>query len=79
MWTDVTNLIQRLESRTAFSYSPVLGYLCSCPSNLGTSMKVSFRLEIPNIINEGELEHLLRGNPIGFKVIESRLVEVWNT
>ncbi|MCX6049599.1 MAG: arginine kinase [Chloroflexi bacterium] len=41
----VTTLLTALESRLAFAWSNRLGWLTSCPSNLGTGLRASVRAE----------------------------------
>ena len=38
-----------IEQKVAFSYSPHLGYITSCPTNLGTAMRASVHIKLPNL------------------------------
>ena len=41
--------ISQLEKRLAFAYNEHLGYITSCPTNLGTAMRASVHIKVPNL------------------------------
>lgn len=41
-----------LERRLQFSYNPHLGYLTSCPTNLGTAMRCSVHIKLPVLASD---------------------------
>jgi len=41
--------IKKIEEQVSFSYSERLGYIASCPTNLGTSMRASVHIKLPNL------------------------------
>ncbi|SFV59177.1 Putative ATP:guanido phosphotransferase YacI [hydrothermal vent metagenome] len=41
--------IKSIEKRLSFSYSNHLGYITSCPTNLGTAMRASVHISLPNL------------------------------
>jgi creatine kinase/arginine kinase len=41
--------IKKIEEQVTFSYSKRLGYIASCPTNLGTSMRASVHIKLPNL------------------------------
>jgi creatine kinase/arginine kinase len=41
--------IKTLEQQITFAYSEHLGYIASCPTNLGTSMRASVHIKLPNL------------------------------
>jgi len=45
----LANAIGELQNKIAFSYSDHLGYLTSCPTNLGTAMRASVHVRLPNL------------------------------
>ena len=45
----LTNAIKALEKRIDFSYSEHLGYITSCPTNLGTAMRASVHIQLPKL------------------------------
>lgn len=53
---DVRSVFRRLvrateviEKEATFAYSDVFGYLASCPSNIGTGMRASVMIKLPNL------------------------------
>jgi protein-arginine kinase len=40
--------ITALETKLTFAYSDRLGYISSCPTNLGTAMRASFHMKLPH-------------------------------
>ncbi len=58
-----------LESVVDFAYSPRLGYLTSCPSNVGTGLRASVMLHLPGLRLLDEVDPIVRGlNKIGLTV-----------
>jgi len=45
----LTTAIKSLEERISFSYSDHLGYITSCPTNLGTAMRASVHISLPKL------------------------------
>ena len=45
----LTSAISKLEEKIEFSYSDHLGYITSCPTNLGTAMRASVHIKVPNL------------------------------
>jgi len=43
------NAIKSIETKVSFSYSDHLGYITSCPTNLGTAMRASVHIALPNL------------------------------
>ena len=41
--------IEKIEKHVSFAYSEHLGYIASCPTNLGTSMRASVHIKLPNL------------------------------
>jgi len=46
--------MQRIEAKVPFAYSERLGYISSCPTNLGTAMRASVHIKLPNLAKEME-------------------------
>jgi len=44
--------IERLEVKLEFAYSKHLGYITSCPTNLGTAMRASVHIKLPNLAKD---------------------------
>ncbi len=41
--------VELIQQKIAFSYSKHLGYITSCPTNLGTAMRASVHIKLPNL------------------------------
>jgi creatine kinase/arginine kinase len=41
--------INKIEDKIEFSYNDHLGYITSCPTNLGTAMRASVHIKLPNL------------------------------
>jgi len=52
VFTRLVNAIQSIETKVAFSYSYHLGYITSCPTNLGTAMRASVHIALPNLAKD---------------------------
>ena len=48
----VTEALEEVEKHLDFSYDDNLGYLTSCPTNIGTGMQASFQVYLPNMAND---------------------------
>ena len=48
-----------LESKHDIAYDMNLGYLTSCPTNLGTGMRASFMLHLPALVAAGQINGIL--------------------
>jgi creatine kinase/arginine kinase len=46
--------LKEIESKIAFAYSPHLGYITSCPTNLGTAMRASVHIRLPKLSEDME-------------------------
>ncbi len=44
--------LEALEKHLTFSYSKRLGYIASCPTNLGTSMRASVHIKLPKLAKD---------------------------
>ena len=52
VFTRLVNAVKRLEAEVAFSYNDHLGYITSCPTNLGTAMRASVHIALPNLAKD---------------------------
>ena len=50
-----------LEAHCDWAFSERLGYLATCPTNLGTGMRASVMLHLPALCWTGRIDHLLAG------------------
>lgn len=68
-WAEANALDDALEQRLDYSFSSSLGYLTSCPSNVGTGMRASVLMHLPALVLMNEMEPIMNGlNKIGLTV-----------
>jgi creatine kinase/arginine kinase len=49
VFTRLVTAIKEIEKSIKFSYSPHIGYITSCPTNLGTAMRASVHIKLPKL------------------------------
>ncbi len=49
VFTRLCVAISQIEEKVKFSYSPHIGYITSCPTNLGTAMRASVHIKLPKL------------------------------
>ncbi|WP_292655269.1 arginine kinase [Nitratifractor sp.] len=54
VFTRLVRAVAELEKRLTFAYSERLGYLTSCPTNLGTAMRASVHIRLPRLSADPE-------------------------
>ncbi len=47
----LADAVSEIQQKIAFSYTNRLGYISSCPTNLGTAMRASVHIKLPNLGN----------------------------
>ncbi len=52
VFSRLVSAIKFLEKRLSFAYSEHLGYITSCPTNLGTAMRASVHIKVPNLAKD---------------------------
>ncbi|MEN9572623.1 MAG: hypothetical protein RL514_478 [Verrucomicrobiota bacterium] len=68
-WQAVDALDSALEPKLDFAFSPELGYLTACPTNLGTGIRVSAMLHLPGLVLAEEITRIINAaNKLGFAV-----------
>ena len=68
-WADANALDEALEQKLDYAFSPSLGYLTSCPTNVGTGMRASVLMHLPGLVLMNEMEPIINGlNKIGLAV-----------
>jgi creatine kinase/arginine kinase len=55
VFTRLVNAIKSIESKVQFSYNDHIGYITSCPTNLGTAMRASVHIAVPNLAKDMEV------------------------
>ncbi len=68
-WSSINDLDSALEERLDYAFSPGLGYLTACPTNLGTGMRASAMMHLPALVISGQMEKIVRAvNQLGMVV-----------
>jgi len=68
-WKQADQLDDELEKKVTYAFSSKLGYLTSCPSNVGTGMRASVMLHLPGLVLMEEMEPVMNGiSKIGLAV-----------
>ncbi|NCD35044.1 MAG: protein arginine kinase [Spartobacteria bacterium] len=60
-WERATALDDHIESRLSYAFSPKLGYLTSCPTNVGTGMRASVMLHLPALVITEDAGPIING------------------
>lgn len=60
-WETADALDSELEERVDYAYSPRIGYLTACPSNVGTGMRASVMLHVPGLVMVNEINAVVKG------------------
>ena len=55
VFTILINALNQLENELSFSFSSRLGYISSCPTNLGTAMRASVHIFLPQLNKNKEI------------------------
>jgi len=68
-WNVITELDSSLEASLDYAFSPTLGYLTACPTNLGTAMRASAMMHLPALVISSQMEKVVRAvNQLGMVV-----------
>ena len=68
-WKLLDRVDSEIESYIDYAYTPELGYLTACPSNVGTGMRASVMLHLPGLKLLDEIDRVITGlNRMGFAV-----------
>ncbi len=60
VWEAVNSLDDKLEEQLAFAFSPQLGYLTACPTNVGTGIRVGVMLHLPGLVQNKRIDKVFR-------------------
>ncbi len=55
-WAEADAIDDRIEAGLDYAFSPRLGYLTACPTNVGTGVRFSVMLHLPGLRMAGEIE-----------------------
>jgi protein arginine kinase len=59
-WMAVDNADTHLEKKLDYAFSPKLGYLTACPTNLGTGIRVSVMLHLPGLVLTDQVNPIIQ-------------------
>lgn len=69
IWRSIDAIDTALENHLDYAYSPEIGYLTACPTNVGTGMRASVMLHLPALVLAGQMEKVVRAvNQLGLTV-----------
>ncbi len=79
VFTRLTVALNQLERQLSFSYSNHLGYISSCPTNLGTAMRASVHISLPQLSNnKNKLEEITKKHHLQIRGIHGEHSESEN-
>ncbi|MDR1305605.1 MAG: protein arginine kinase [Verrucomicrobiales bacterium] len=68
-WRAIDRIDSELEDELDFAFSPTLGYLTACPTNIGTGMRASVMLHLPGLVLSDQINQVIKSvNQIGLAV-----------
>jgi len=59
-WDVISDIDDRLSAQLEYAFSPRLGYLTACPTNVGTGIRVSTMLHLPALILIKQIDQVLQ-------------------
>lgn len=67
--SNINRIEDYLEDNLEFAFSPRYGYLTSCPTNLGTGVRVSVMMHLPALVLTNYIDKIIAGcSKVGFTV-----------
>src|SRR5580704_12737982 len=68
-WNAINELDTALEETLDYAFSPTIGYLTACPTNLGTALRGSAMMHLPALVIASQMEKVVRAvNQLGMVV-----------
>jgi len=68
-WVSIDQIDSELERKLDYAFSPELGYLTACPTNLGTGIRVSAMLHLPGLVLAEQINQIIQSvNKLGLAV-----------
>lgn len=68
-WQAIDQVDSKLEKKLEYAFSPQLGYLTACPTNLGTGIRVSAMLHLPGLVLAEQINQIIQAvNKLGLAV-----------
>lgn len=60
VWERINQIDDRLEEQVGYAFSPQLGYLTACPTNVGTGIRVGVMLHLPALVHTKQIDKVFR-------------------
>ena len=68
-WSAIDQADSALEKKLDYAFSPELGYLTACPTNIGTGIRVSAMLHLPGLVLGEQINPIIQSvNKLGLAV-----------
>jgi protein arginine kinase len=68
-WMAIDQADSALEKKLEYAFSPELGYLTACPTNIGTGIRVSAMLHLPGLVLAEQINPIIQSvNKLGLAV-----------
>ena len=61
VWNDIDHIDNVLGDELNFSFDEKIGYLTSCPTNIGTGMRASVMLHLPGLVLSNQINSVIHG------------------
>lgn len=69
VWSAIDRIDSELEQKLDYAFTPQLGYLTACPTNVGTGIRVSAMLHLPGLVLAEQINQIVQAvNKLGFAV-----------
>jgi protein arginine kinase len=69
VWAAIDHVDSELEKKLEYAFSPELGYLTACPTNIGTGIRVSAMLHLPGLVLAEQINPIIQSvNKLGLAV-----------
>jgi len=69
VWSQINTFDDALALKLPFAFDKALGFLTSCPTNVGTGMRSSVMLHLPGLVLAGQINAVIQGiNKLGLAV-----------
>src|SRR6266704_3576992 len=68
-WSAIDQADSALEKKLDYAFSPDMGYLTACPTNIGTGIRVSAMLHLPGLVLAEQINPIIQAvNKLGLAV-----------
>jgi protein arginine kinase len=61
VWAAINELDDRLAAKLEYAFDGKIGFLTSCPTNVGTGMRASVMLHLPGLVLSGQINAAIQG------------------